>query len=84
MIDTKRYNIYVNKDGRYRCYDKVTKKVVSYPRILMAEKLGRPLEPYEDVHHIDGNCTNNKEENLQLLCPNCHCGITLGIYNLKK
>lgn len=27
-----------------------------------------PLE----VHHIDGNCTNNKEENLQLLCPNCH------------
>lgn len=27
-----------------------------------------PLE----VHHIDGNCTNNREENLQLLCPNCH------------
>lgn len=24
------------------------------------------------VHHIDGNCMNNKEENLQLLCPNCH------------
>ena len=24
------------------------------------------------VHHIDGNCQNNKEENLQLLCPNCH------------
>ena len=28
-----------------------------------------PLE----VHHIDGDCTNNKLENLQLLCPNCHC-----------
>lgn len=27
-----------------------------------------PLE----VHHKDGDCTNNKEENLQLLCPNCH------------
>jgi hypothetical protein len=27
-----------------------------------------PLE----IHHIDGDCTNNKEENLQLLCPNCH------------
>lgn len=27
-----------------------------------------PLE----VHHIDGDCTNNREENLQLLCPNCH------------
>lgn len=24
------------------------------------------------VHHIDGNSLNNKEENLQLLCPNCH------------
>lgn len=27
-----------------------------------------PLE----IHHIDGDCTNNKEENLQLLCPTCH------------
>ena len=24
------------------------------------------------VHHIDGNYKNNKEDNLQLLCPNCH------------
>lgn len=24
------------------------------------------------MHHIDGDCTNNKIENLQLLCPNCH------------
>ena len=27
-----------------------------------------PLE----VHHKDGDNTNNKLENLQLLCPNCH------------
>lgn len=27
-----------------------------------------PLE----VEHIDGNYLNNKEENLDLLCPNCH------------
>lgn len=27
-----------------------------------------PLE----VEHIDGDFTNNKEENLTLLCPNCH------------
>ena len=27
-----------------------------------------PLE----VHHKDGNYLNNTEENLQLLCPNCH------------
>lgn len=27
-----------------------------------------PLE----VHHLNGDCTDNREENLQLLCPNCH------------
>ena len=27
-----------------------------------------PLE----IHHIDGDCTNNIEKNLQVLCPNCH------------
>lgn len=24
------------------------------------------------LHHKDGNCLNNTEENLMLLCPNCH------------
>ena len=27
-----------------------------------------PLE----IHHIDGNYRNNEEENLKVLCPNCH------------
>lgn len=27
-----------------------------------------PLE----IHHIDGNYKNNNEDNLQLICPNCH------------
>lgn len=35
------------------------------------------------VHHIDGDCTNNKEENLQLLCPNCH-SLTENFGNLNK
>lgn len=25
-----------------------------------------------ELHHTDGDRTNNSEENLQLLCPNCH------------
>ena len=24
------------------------------------------------IHHIDGDCFNTSEDNLQLLCPNCH------------
>ena len=34
------------------------------------EWLNRPI-PLE-THHIDGNPNNNKDTNLQLLCPNCH------------
>lgn len=32
--------------------------------------LGQPINL--EVHHIDGNRTNNSLDNLQLLCPNCH------------
>lgn len=28
--------------------------------------------PALEVEHIDGNSRNNSEENLTLLCPNCH------------
>lgn len=35
------------------------------------------INPYTNkiplqIHHKDGNCLNNKEENLELLCPSCH------------
>lgn len=37
------------------------------------------------IHHIDGNCLNNKEDNLQLLCPNCHSlTSTFGSLNKKS
>lgn len=38
-----------------------------------------PLE----INHIDGNAENNKEENLELLCPNCH-SLTPNFRNLNK
>lgn len=31
---------------------------------------GKPITL--QLHHVDGNKNNNKLENLQLLCPNCH------------
>ena len=42
------------------------------------EKCGwNEVNPYTgrvplQIHHLDGDCKNNRPENLQLLCPNCH------------
>ena len=34
------------------------------------------------IDHIDGNCENNKPDNLRFLCPNCHTQTeTWGIKN---
>ncbi len=30
--------------------------------------------PYHEVHHIDGDPSNNIKDNLIVLCPNCHQG----------
>lgn len=35
-----------------------------------SEWCGKPIKL--EVHHIDGDRTNNNINNLQLLCPNCH------------
>lgn len=62
--------IYKNKDGRVRAVFKKEDGSVSsksYPRILMEESLGRPLEPYEEVHHKDGNPSNNELHNLEIV-----------------
>ena len=36
----------------------------------MTEWMGKPVPL--DVHHVDGDCSNNAVSNLQLLCKNCH------------
>ncbi len=36
----------------------------------ITEWRGQPLGM--EVHHVNGNGKDNREENLQLLCPNCH------------
>ena len=35
-------------------------------RLVMSEHIKRPLERHENVHHKDGNRSNNKIENLEL------------------
>lgn len=40
---------------------------VKQHRFIMEGILGRPLEANEDVHHIDGNNSNNTPSNLKLI-----------------
>ena len=66
----KNIRTYKCKDGRVRYYYKDENgknHTGSYPRILMEEKLGRLLEPNEDVHHIAGNPSNNDLSNLEVV-----------------
>lgn len=48
-------------------HDNGTRQTQSYPRYLMEQHLGRKLETWEQVDHIDEDPTNNSVDNFQIL-----------------
>lgn len=48
------------------------KRYVAEHRLVMEGLLSRYLEPYEDVHHIDGDTNNNAPYNLELITHKRH------------
>ena len=59
--------------GEGKSYEKTYGKHTH--RIVAEEILGRPLEPNEVVHHIDGNKRNNDPSNLMIITQSEHAKI---------
>lgn len=55
---------YVTKTGYVMV--KVDGKTIPEHRVVMEQKLGRPLRRGESVHHINGHRDDNRPENLEL------------------
>lgn len=49
---------------------------VKQHRWIVTGIIGRPLEDWEDVHHINGIKDDNSPENLQIICHSEHTKIT--------
>jgi hypothetical protein len=60
---------------------RVNGKQVREHRYVMEQHLGRKLEFHEHVHHINGNPTDNRIENLQVLTNSEHQKLELSFFS---
>lgn len=66
----KIYGPYKRKDGRQHVIaykSQLYRYTISYPKYLMELHLSRYLRLNEDVHHKDGDISNNSLENLEVV-----------------
>ena len=64
------------QDSNYKCSWRLRERYKKLTGIAHCENCG--LEKWQgqdiplEIHHVNGIHTDNRQENLQLLCPNCH------------
>ena len=60
---------------------RVNGKQVREHRYLMEQHLGRKLDRNEQIHHINGDCLDNRIENLQVLTNSEHQRLELSFFS---